>query len=89
MSALTYVLIRSRDSIRMSLVNLRDCSRFTHSWLLLAATPLVESTAMISRRESNAEEKGTGQLSLSFNPLRGELGLKAAKWKAGGIKIDC
>lgn len=51
----------------MSLVSLRDRSReFPQSWFLLAATVLVESTAISSRRESNAEEKGTGQLRLPY-----------------------
>ena len=55
-SALTYVLIRSTDSFCTSLVSFKVCCReFPHSWFLLAATVLVESTAITSRRESNAE----------------------------------
>lgn len=72
MCALTYVLIRSTDSFCMSLVSFKVCwSEFPHCWFLLAATVLVESTAITSRRESNAEEKGTGQLRLSYIPSAG------------------
>lgn len=77
MTVLTYVLIRSTDSFCASLVSFRVCcSEFPHCWLL-AATVLVESTAISSRTESIAEEKGTGQLWLSYITSARELHFKA------------
>lgn len=57
---LTYVLMRSTDSFCTSLVSFKVGCRFPHCWLLLTATLGVESTAMISRRHSNAKGGGWG-----------------------------
>lgn len=88
--ALTYVLISSADSFCVSLVSFTVCCReFPHSWFLLAATVLVESTAISSRRESNAGEgKELGQLRLAYiAAARGNLIYKkATSGKAGRCK---